>query len=579
MTANMAEGGDYPKPLFIRIHDLKSITDFTEADLTGAIKKQINLDEEVYIVQEEQVWKVYLKRKEMRDLLVEDGIQLSCFLGPDVPNIQMHDAFIIKGLSISTSATEIKELLKDYGITYASTSANYLAPQPFSNGKLILFISKVEKQIFPLIFFFQDLKCYLYHIRLSKIIDCYNTFCWVCNEPNHDPGSAQCSNKSIIVSELHPLSNFYLAEFKLNGVWFKSTEHAYQCYKAGIHEEKDKMRDIHKSLTASKAKSIGDTIPESQIWKLDDKEKVMRKIFKAKTSQLPEVLEEFQRASSNTEFTVHPDQDFLGEDLKLGQLLKKVVANKLLTFVSLNVNGLKDKKDKLIEWIINGDFGIVFLQETHFVAGNKLERKCLPHLYKNIHCFYDNSASRGVSILIKKSFVGKKVKIHKSKDGRTLAVNFWYKKRTNMTLICVYAPNIPKDRISYFLFLFYLIKNEKENCHSIIICGDFNCDLDDASDQSAKTLKHVIRQSSLIDAWRYLQGNDQGHTYVRGDSHRRIDYVFLTENLIFPPSNDMPDTDTKTVLFPLSDISLFDSKIGDHKELHFKLNTIKHPSK
>lgn len=78
-----------------------------------------------------------------------------------------------------------------------------------------------------------------------------------------------------------------------------------------------------------------------------------------------------------------------------------------------------------------------------------------------------------------------------------------------------------------------------------------------------------------------MQGNVHGHTYVRGSSHRRIDYVFLTENLIFPSSNDMPNQGTKTVLFPLSDISLHDSEIGDHKEIHFELNTIseiQHPS-
>ena len=209
--------------------------------------------------------------------------------------------------------------------------------------------------------------------------------------------------------------------------------------------------------------------------------------------------------------------------------------------------------------------------------------RCMPDLFHNVHCFSNNSASRGVSILIKKSLCAEipTTNLYKSEDGRTLKVNFMHRRKTNLTLICVYAPNIPKDRTFYFLRLFDLITKEKKKCQSIIICGDFNCDLNYDSDQSAETLRHVIRHCSLIDAWRRLQGNVHGHTYVRGSSHRRIDYVFLTENLIFPSSNDMPNQGTKTVLFPLSDISLHDSEIGDHKEIHFELNTIseiQHPS-
>ena len=141
-------------------------------------------------------------------------------------------------------------------------------------------------------------------------------------------------------------------------------------------------------------------------------------------------------------------------------------------------------------------------------------------------------------------------------------------------MICVYAPNNPKDRITYFWSLSELINKEKEKCHSIITCGDFNCDLDDESDKSVKILKRVINECCLIDAWRHLKGNKKGHTYVRGGSRRRIDYVFFTQNLISPSSNDMLCKGTETLPFPLSDISLHDSEIGDHKEIHFELNTI-----
>lgn len=71
-----------------------------------------------------------------------------------------------------------------------------------------------------------------------------------------------------------------------------------------------------------------------------------------------------------------------------------------------------------------------------------------------------------------------------------------------------------------------------------------------------------------------MQNNIQGDTYVRGNSSRRIDYVFLSKNLILPTLNDIPREGTEKLLFPLSDISLFDSEIGDHKGIKFELNTI-----
>ena len=84
MTAIMAEGGDYPKPVFIRIRDL-----------TEAIEKKINLDkEEVNIVQEEQVLKLYLKRKEKRDQLLQHGIHLSSVFDSATSTIQVHGYFV-----------------------------------------------------------------------------------------------------------------------------------------------------------------------------------------------------------------------------------------------------------------------------------------------------------------------------------------------------------------------------------------------------------------------------------------------------------------------------------------------------
>ena len=66
---------------------------------------------------------------------------------------------------------------------------------------------------------------------------------------------------------------------------------------------------------------------------------------------------------------------------------------------------------------------------------------------------------------------------------------------------------------------------------------------------------------------------DRGDTYVRDNSRRRIDYVFLSKDLIVPTFNDMPKEGTENLLFPLLDISLFDSDIGDHKGIKFELNT------
>lgn len=72
-------------------------------DATEAIRKQIIPDkEEVCIVEEEQVLKLYLKRKDTCDHLVRDGIQLWCAFWPEISNIKfMMHSILFVGYAIS----------------------------------------------------------------------------------------------------------------------------------------------------------------------------------------------------------------------------------------------------------------------------------------------------------------------------------------------------------------------------------------------------------------------------------------------------------------------------------------------
>ena len=209
-----------------------------------------------------------------------------------------------------------------------------------------------------------------------------------------------------------------------------------------------------------------------------------------------------------------------------------------LSFFSLNVRGLNAYKKRvtLFEWLKDSKFDIICLQETHFVKENEF-------IYNSrwfgnkFHCFSDSAHSRGVTILFKKNLSIEILNYHHSLDGRRLLVNLKYNEKI-ITIVNAYAPNAENARNDFFKRLITWVSQHAMNLEGLIVCGDFNCQLDSKqNDKSTKTLEKLLKLYSLNDCW-----ISSGKTKINGLSwcdgenipKSRIDYVFINKSIFLP---------------------------------------------
>jgi ribA/ribD-fused uncharacterized protein len=81
-------------------------------------------------------------------------------------------------------------------------------------------------------------------------------------------------------------SNFYETEFELDGVKYKSAEHAYQAIKAKSFGDEENFEKILKAKSAQSAKSFGNKVKDfkEETWK-EKKDDVMKSVLRAKFTQ------------------------------------------------------------------------------------------------------------------------------------------------------------------------------------------------------------------------------------------------------------------------------------------------------
>jgi ribA/ribD-fused uncharacterized protein len=81
-------------------------------------------------------------------------------------------------------------------------------------------------------------------------------------------------------------SNFYETEFELDGVKYKSAEHAYQGIKAKTFGDEEAFEKILKAKSAQSAKAAGKKVKEykEETWK-EKKDEVMKTVLRAKFTQ------------------------------------------------------------------------------------------------------------------------------------------------------------------------------------------------------------------------------------------------------------------------------------------------------
>ena len=238
----------------------------------------------------------------------------------------------------------------------------------------------------------------------------------------------------------------------------------------------------------------------------------------------------------------------------------------MLETISVNVRGLNsdEKRVRLYTWINDIKADVIFLQETHYIEKNifKYDSRWTG---KSVHCFSDSPFSRGVSILFKKELNIEIIEKHRSLDGRRLLLKVKMHDKI-FFLINIYAPNTINERCSFFkkLNIFFQKQSITED-DSIIMCGDFNCKLDNLKDQSNSKLKKVLSSFDLYDTWHSNHPQLNGYTWCNSEDipSSRIDYIFINRNFTF---------DIKNIIIRKIPGTNLGKRMSDHRSIKITFN-------
>lgn len=204
---------------------------------------------------------------------------------------------------------------------------------------------------------------------------------------------------------------------------------------------------------------------------------------------------------------------------------------------SLNVRGIrgKTKRKSVFGFLKKKKYDIVCLQETYIT---KSESEDWSKEWNGTLLFSEGTThSAGQMILFNKNISGDYKVIHSSK--RILIVQSEIENK-QVAVVNVYAPNNERERNEFWLELYGLISAIQTD--DIIMCGDFNCVLDNKldiisgvnhSENAVLAFNDLINNCNLYDVWRYHNTDAKQYTWSRTNPFiaRRLDYILTSSNI------------------------------------------------
>ena len=245
--------------------------------------------------------------------------------------------------------------------------------------------------------------------------------------------------------------------------------------------------------------------------------------------------------------------------------------NNRLKLASYNVRGLRDnaKRNKVFGYLKNKNYDIILLQETHCEKNGqqKWEADWDGKIYHN----FGTNRSKGAAVLINKNITSNDdytiTSKHDETDGRQVMIELKYNNQEYI-IICIYAPNIPDERKTFFKRLNNKIKSITSNTETnILMGGDFNCVMNNRKDRTNITKNHdpgqteiheLLETHNLEDIWRRRNPEKASYTWNGGlirANKSRIDYWLISK------SNNAKVNDANIIDPPFSDHSLIDLTI------------------
>ena len=219
---------------------------------------------------------------------------------------------------------------------------------------------------------------------------------------------------------------------------------------------------------------------------------------------------------------------------------------------SINAHGLRDpqKKNNILQWIIDQHFDIIFLQETHLTDKSFLSTNWDGEIYLSPGQLH----SAGVCTLISKKLSHKLLSNTFDPCGRY--VNTIIEIDDSSLQLCnIYAPNHVSNRKEFFESLPTVIKGGIPT----ILGGDLNCIEDIYLDKSggdsdlAVTALHALQNLTTLlnmkDVYRHLNPSARIFTWTSADSSVscRLDRFYVTDDIF--TSTEL----AKITFFPYSD--------------------------
>lgn len=171
-------------------------------------------------------------------------------------------------------------------------------------------------------------------------------------------------------------------------------------------------------------------------------------------------------------------------------------------FISLNTRGISNTRKRRIifTWLRNQKGDIIFLQETHSIAGCEVSWK--KQWGASLFCFHGANNSRGVAILIRNNFDCIVEETVIDTNGRFIILKVLLNGEQAL-LVNVYGPNRDNELVAFYhSVLETIVKNKFDEIDNIIFGGDFNCPLNPVLDKRGGIL---IPRQSVINAIEQLQ--------------------------------------------------------------------------
>lgn len=213
----------------------------------------------------------------------------------------------------------------------------------------------------------------------------------------------------------------------------------------------------------------------------------------------------------------------------------------MFLLATLNCNGLRnsEKRTELFSSLKAKRYDIIVLLETFW--DEDIHKKASAEWDGKIYSsMYASQKRRGVTVLFRDTSDCEVTRCITNDNGRYIQLHLTIDERP-LSIIGIYAPNIPNERMNFFLNL-HCELNKIDN--EVIIAGDFNNYLNIYLDKfpsrahpdpSRKVLNDTMTKHQLVDIWRERNPDKVNFTCIRntiyGRSSSRIDRILISKGI------------------------------------------------